>query len=649
MTDRPQAFLTRARAFSLAMLVTLLASPLALAQQGGEAEPPKPQTLLFIDAGALDAVIVAEKDTGLKRALAALPARLRAWRDAVPEMRREVPPEAIGLLESVMTRRKRLAVTNRGFDPDTGMPGIGAALTLGLPDGEAGGREIDAQIEAVRALAAPAFRPQDSQRFRGMKDLALPFGVVSYGARQRDGEWSYDILFGQAEDAIRAMSGGPAAPAGMQAAVRAQFDLAAWTPFTQMILGFAAMQMPPGGPNMMEQARKAGVVGPDAISYEIVKGYTADAGIAREVTRKLKRYREAWGISEQTISIEDLRVIPGDAHLAWTAAVEPRAAYDRMRSQLAAQGADEELDRVIAEVRQRLGFDLEKDLIDALGDRASFFLSDTTGGNSWLSACAVVSLKEPARLERTLRSAGDALARQVDAEAPIAGLVGLASFEADGARFYQLRTGGIPSPFEPTLAVAGDRLFVALSPEAARSAAAHARAGTGGLAADRRVAQAFAGDRGLTTFTFIDTTRTARDGYPAMTMAGSMLAGAMRLHATRDASFDAVLPSFQGLVNGVQPIMRRGYWDGEDWIAETRGDRSILVNMSGVLGVGDTAPIIVGAILGGAASQGVREQMEQQGMGQPGWEAEEDEWEVQEEPVDEPEEQQESGRRPRPY
>jgi len=645
MTDRAIALFHRFRFGVLALLVSAAVASPAIAQEG-EAEAPKPQTLLLVEAAPLDGMFVAEKDAGLRRTLGALPARLRAWREAVPEMRREVPAEAIDLLENLMTRTKRFAVTNRGFDPETGMPGIGVAMTLDLPEGADAGRAIDAQVEAVRALAAANFKPAPSQRFKGLKDVALPFGVLTYGAREREGKWSYDILFGQADDAIAAMKAGPQAPAGLQTVMRGQIDLAAWTPFTQMMLGFAAMQMPPGTPNLAEQARKAGAVGPDAISYEIVKGYTADAGIAREVTRRLKRYREAWGKSDKTISIEDLRVVPGDAHVAWVGAVEPQASWERMRTQFATQEGGAEVDRVLGEIREKLGLDLKTDVIDTLGEKAAVFLSDTTGGNAWVSACAVVALKDTARLEKSLRSAGDALARQVDAEAPVAGMLGLATFEVDGARFYQLRTGGLPSPLEPTIAVVGDRLFVALSPEAARSAAAHAKGAgaSGGLAADRRVAPAFAGGHELTTFLIIDSARTARDGYPGLTMLGSMLSGAMRVHATRDASFDAVMPSFGAFNRDVQPIMRRGYWDGEDWVVETRADRSILVNAAGLIGVGDTAPIIFGAIVGGAASQAIREQMEQQGVYESG-----EAWEVEEEPADEPAEAPEPARRPRPY
>lgn len=646
MTDRTLGFPARMRALSFACFALVLFAALpARAQQGGEAEAPRPQTMLFVEAGALDEVLVAEKDAGVKRALGALPARLRAWREAVPEMKREVPEEAIDLLENIMNRRKRLAVTNRGFDPNTGMPGIGVALTLDLPEGAQAGRAIDSQFEAIRALAAPEFKPTMSQRFPGLTDLPLPFGVLSYGARQRDGAWTYDVLFGQADDAIAAMAGGPAALAGMKPVARAQLDLAAWTPFTQMILGFAAMQAPPGVPDLGKQAREAGVVGPDAMSFEVVKGYTADASVMRTIARRMGRYREAWGISNKTISLEDLRVIPGDAQLAWVAAVEPRASWQRLRNQFTAQGGAEQVDRVLADVREHLGFDVEKDLIDALGDKAAFFLSDTTGGNAWLSACAVVSLSDPARVERAMRSAGEALARQIDAEAPVAGIVGLATFELDGSRFYQLRTGGIPAPFEPTVAVVGDRLFMALSPEAARSAAAAARAGSGGLAADRRVAQALAGDRAITSFAMVDSVRTARDGYPALTMAGSMLAGAMRVHATNNASFDAVLPSFGAFNRDVQPIIRRGYWDGEDWVTETRGDRSMLVNIAGIIGTGDTAPIIFGAILGSAVSQGVREQIEQD-FPEPY-----DQWEQDDEEPAQEQEDEAPGheRQPRPY
>ena len=54
-------------------------------------------------------------------------------------------------------------------------------------------RELGFDVRATAFAHAPV---SDSQRWKGLKDLPLPFGVLSYGPRQTPDGWNFQIVFG---------------------------------------------------------------------------------------------------------------------------------------------------------------------------------------------------------------------------------------------------------------------------------------------------------------------------------------------------------------------------------------------------------------------------------------------------------------------
>jgi hypothetical protein len=69
-----------------------------------------------------------------------------------------------------------------------------------------------------------------------------------------------------------------------------------------------------------------------------------------------------------------------------------------------------------------------------------------------------------------------------------------------------------------------------------------------------------------------------------------------------------VMPLYADLVKDTRPILAMSYWNGDDFISESRGDRSVLATLASVLGVGDVMPFIGGAIVGGAIGANAAEQ-----------------------------------------
>jgi hypothetical protein len=67
------------------------------------------------------------------------------------------------------------------------------------------------------------------------------------------------------------------------------------------------------------------------------------------------------------------------------------------------------------------------------------------------------------------------------------------------------------------------------------------------------------------------------------------------------------------------------YWQGDDWFMERRGDRSMLVNAAGLLGVADLGELVAGALIGGGiGAQAANEAAKHRGWDRGGYEPAED-------------------------
>ncbi len=638
----------RAAAMTIAAVAAL--APVSLARQGA-AEPekkPEVQTLFVGERGVCHDLFVSEKDAALLRALEMLPARLRELRMQVPDLQ-NIPDEALDLLINIVSHPMRVAVTDKGFDEKTGMPGFGAVVSFKMSDrGEAEAKEMHQQIETLRGMSRMPFEPAPSKRFPGMTDLPLPMGVLAYGPRQAADGWRYEMIFAVIDDPDAPFKALPAMPAGVNPVVRGSIDLAAWSPMISMFAGFAAMASPQGQ-QVLDRFREAGLIGKDAIKVEWTLGHSADAMQGTMAVRRLGKH--ASGMMKGTISAEDLSVIPADASFVKIAKFDLKSQWAGMRKQFEQLGGGE-FENGLEQLKAALGFDPETEVIAALGDTAAMFFADSTGGGSALSGVLLWSLAEPEKvlgaMDKAAAKANEFFAQEVESPAAIE----VARFERDGIKYTQLRFPGLPVPIEPTIAVAGKWMVIGATPQAATAAARHilsAKSG-GGILSNKAFTSSrwkLPGDAGPSVIHFVDSSRTVRDGYASLTFLSSAIANAARTRkgAAEPREPGMVLPLYADLVKDTRPMMMVSYWSGDDFITDLRGDRSILATLSTLLGIGDVMPFLGGAAVGGAIGAKAGEKARERGQSFD----EEDEEQSENEDMEHTDEEPEPAKEKTPY
>ncbi len=615
------------RSFACTLAVagaTLVASQGVLAQQQQDDEQaPDPQTLFVFDYAGGTALFESPKDDGLKRALGMIPARFYELRDSEPDLQ-EIPKPIVDMIFKLSTYPMRMAATDRGIDPNTGMPGIGVVASWKMTgaDPAKDARAFHGSVTGLMLQAGGGMQINPSQIHDGFSELALPFGALSFGPREANDGWRYEILFGLMPDSDEPFDVLPAAPRGSRAVFRGSLDLAAWTPIVQMFGGMA-MMMIPNGTEIMKDLHERGITGPDAMAFEVMSGYRGNQGFERFVARRMKHFAPSMGIPLEPLDPDVYSVVPSDATMAQIKRADLGFIWQQLKKQIE-MGAPGQLDTVREEFTKHTGLDIEADLIEPLGSTHAFYLSDSTGGGSFLSAVMVMWLDDAPRMRASLAKLTNKFNEAIKSEIDGPFAIRFASFDQGGVHFIQLRTPGLPIPLEPTFAIAGDKFIAAATPQACLAAAAQAQ---GRLQGDLRTNSAFkAANVSLDTthsFMFVDSKRTLRTAYPYATLLGSALSNAVRSHTNDAREPGLVVPPYAILAMDAKPMVTVGHWEGEDYVLEITGDSSMLVNACGILGVGDLAPLLTGGLLGGGITAGIMEQT-RGNRHQPAWTPSED-------------------------
>lgn len=240
---------------------------------------------------------------------------------------------------------------------------------------------------------------------------------------------------------------------------------------------------------------------------------------------------------------------------------------------------------VLAEVNAALGIDLRADLLENIGPRAMVYQSETTGGGGLTSTVLVLGFKDAARFKavhaRLVERANLA------GERDMGGRLRVRAWNAGGLEAWSLTLPGLPIPVEPSWALVGTDLVVALTPGALRAAAAQAMGATSSVLDNPRFARAVMErmpQGGAAQIKFADSERLARRGYGLASLATAALANAVRSPASPDRVGGELLPPFADLVAGVEPAATIGWWDGNDYRLHAVGDASLAVGVASALG-----------------------------------------------------------------
>lgn len=543
------------------------------------------QPFIVYEHAPMNTWLVDEKDAALRQALSMIPARLSELPGEFPDMPKEVEP-LIQLALRTLAQPARFAVT---YNPDNASGGFfGYGMTMSV---QARGKEHASELHALlnSAIAKKAEEdgmplPIDSVRFSGMKEFALPFGLISFGPRESKDGWRYELVVGAVDSPDAGFDRLPAAPPGMSPVMRASLNMAALTPGINMARTLAGQKMPPEAAEAIAALEAGGLIGAEAISVDYVAGFTPTESLGVTRVRGAGKYADAWHMSRDPIAARDLAMVPADATMLSIAKGDLSSLVDVIDT-LAERGMP--VNDFLDEFNAQTGVDLKADILEAVGGTWGAYLSDTTGGGSLGSAVLFASLKDRARFagaHRKLVSKAKSLLAEQER-----GMYIRPRIWNDGeVELTTLQFPGMPVPLEVTYALAGDWLVMGLTPQAVVAASRQATGhGDAGVASNPAFLSAVPKDRSLTSLTFVDTARGVRAGYPIVSMAGSAFANLAR-SPRGDRDIGLVVPVYQDLIKGVKPMVQFSYWDGEDLVSESHADRSALVNAAGALGSGAT-------------------------------------------------------------
>lgn len=592
----------RANVMSLVGLACLaLGSGGAVAQDGA-------QPFLVFEHEGLSALFVDERDFALRDALAMAPARVAELPREMPDM----PPEAAEVLSLVLrtvSRPARVAITYEGTNPTGGLFGYGLIAGVSCAD--------RAEVDEVRARVMEVIEGLEeaqrwemplraSERFEHMEELWLPFGLLSFGPRETDSGWRYEIMIGTVNDPDEAFErelGGIDEP-GFTPYGRAQLDFSALTPAARMATNLLGGQ----APQVREVAaglEEAGLIGENAVRVEYAAGSTETHALQRTAMVGARPLAGALHLPMEPLDPSALQAVPADAY-AVSMGPSGLDSLEGVVEQLMSSGVP--VGVVLEGFAEATGVDLMNDVLGSLGGTFAFYSSDSTGGGSLLSAVLLVEVENRERLTRAMRRLATVANRVIAEEGDMPATYVLLEGWSDtlGADLITLRFPGLPVPLELSLAMTDGWLVAAATPQAAVAAARQASGhGDAGLLANPRFGEVFAarGD-GAASFTFIDTPRTIARGYPALTLIGSAVSNAIRSpHDPRARVPGMVVPVYRDLVGpSAQPMVKITRWEGDDLVTTTTMDRSLLVQAAGSMGAASSAlPILAGS----AAAVGV--------------------------------------------
>ena len=565
----------------LAAGVLVACAGTALAQGDAKA-PAKIQTLFVAEKADLSQFLTDPRDARLKEALGMIPARIRELPGEVGADRE--PVEAMSMLMSALARPGRMAITVNAGNPADGMFGYGVVVSSLMAD-QKSADEFHTKIKAMLAGANLPPAPAGPKRFESMDDVtAGPLGRLSYGPRKAADGWRYEIVMGTLDNPDPAWSNlrGPMIK-DMKPLVNGVIDLGGLTPAATMLATFAGPQNPQVT-EMVREAGQSGLYGPDAMKIAFEMGNTETESRGRMVVEGAAKYREKLGMSSGTLDAADLAAVPGDAVLA-SVSKGDLSMFDRMIDEASKQGPD--VDQALSEFKKRTGVDLRADILKTLGGTFAYYMSDSTGGGNAGSLVGLVSFKDRARFmeahTKLVKFANEMLAQAPD----VGKYARLASWTEAGVELVSLRLSGLPMPLEITYAATEKWLIAGVTPQATLAAAQQvAGKGDKGLMSIEGVARVAKGQK-LASVSFMDTARMMRPGYPILSMIGSAISSGVRSPvfasgAKRDPGM--IVPTYRELARDVKPTVMVSYWEGENFVVDSHGDRSVLVGLAGGLG-----------------------------------------------------------------
>lgn len=562
---------------------------LPLAQDGGQAAPaPEFRPLLAMRCGGVESWFVDDKDQALLRALRMFDERLNELPGEVPDF--EVPPPALRLFTRLFSGPMALTV-GMSSEAVPGMP-MPFAGELRLTQGSAA--DAQANVTDIVNMMAEFGVPLDPPAAGA--GYVLPSPVPMWMGESGDDVY---IRLG--------LEGGAPAPdqAGLlPEGAEAYFTgMMAYGEFIDL-----ATEASGGDQDLYEVQQVLALLGLDALNFEFAAGTDAERGYAvMRMPGWAADAQEAGLLSSEPLSQMIVTAIPEDATWATASSVDLGGMIETYAEMFATLGGED--GDVFAMIEAETGIDVRQDLIAPFGGQMAMYASDSTGGGGMLSTVAVVEIGDAEAWNSSWARFQEAVARMGREEAM--GYVRMSGFADGGQEYDVLSFPGLPIPLELCVTTVGDFAVFGVTPQAARAAVYQLTVSERSLLENPDFkSQLPAQMQGVRTISWMNTPRLMQDGYGTLSLMCSMVSNAMRSPSDPSREPGLLLPSYAELRSGAKAMVSVGRVDGEDYVEESRWDRSQLVNMAGLIGYMYDSPVGPLVALGLGASVAVPNVME---------------------------------------
>lgn len=525
------------------------------------------------------------RDAGLLEALRLIDDRVLELPAELPEF--AMPPELIELGLHMLSGEKSLRVM--GSSDQSMMLPVYGQLEMMEGDPQKAADVASAIIGVAQMMGVPMGVPQ-SDGLTPIEELPME---AHFGTR---GDEVF-LSVGKVIDAPIDLSD-TGLPSGVAPTMRMSMDAGAMFEMLAMFVGGADPEMDMTM-DMLDEMGMTDLEMHMATGVDAERSYTAV---------RMPRYASHLAASDllptRTLSKADLGMIPKDAVWAGAYTYNFQGYVENMLMMMEEPMAMAGVGDPVEMIAGMTGFHLQADFIDHLGDAMGMYTSDTTGGGDLLSMAAFVELKNSDGMHDTLGRLQDLVNEMAEVEAD--GYVEMRSWEDQGTAYMSLTFPGMPIPADPTLAFTDSHLIMGLTAATCMAAVEQSKGGSGSILDHPRFLENLpSAVEDAYAITFLDTPRMLKDGYGMMNLACSALTNGTRSRVDSARSAGVIMPPYHELMRGAKASVSVSRVDGRDYVTEGRGDRSMLVNMTGMVGLVMGNPLLMaipGAVLFESAS-----------------------------------------------
>lgn len=530
------------------------------------------QSAIVVHSGGLEALIVDQKDAGLRRALDLVERRLI-------ELPREIPagnfPSPVAqaiwqLIANPMTLRID------PFDaPNDQVPPLSLMLTArGNP--QRGAESLLQFINTFLPAAGITFPDPDAT---GISTLDTPNGKFFLGSRDVDGSKRLVAAMNRLDDKPDPV-GLMGLPEGVTPALALHVDGARLKPLLARIKAEASRNDREAGEAIDALLGLFGLEGEQPTSIDAAIGHAKDRALIRAVVRNAALHHRPADPSRRSLNTSLLKLVPADALVASAGVFDLNEWLHMARDIAKEQGRTED---PFKEANDALGFNIQTEFVDALGTTYAFYRSNPTGGGGLASLVGVFELAKPDVFAATHAKIRKLVEEKIGPE--VNGYVRIRSWKQGDHELFSLNTPGIPIPIEVTWTIHANALIVGATPPAFLAALQIAEHPDAGILSNPNITHLIGGSNApIAGLCYMDTPRLAAEGFGFANLAASALANAVRSPTSPIRDPGVVMPLFSDFMKDVRPVVVVSTWVDNDLVFNGEMDRSMLVNLAGAAG-----------------------------------------------------------------